>query len=87
MARAAATAENETRTAEVDAKGRAYGTGRRKNAVARVWVKKGKGKYSINGKTLEQCAEIGTICAAEVIMHMGPRPHVSLAMLLPEDLR
>jgi small subunit ribosomal protein S9 len=54
MARAAATAENETRTAEVDAKGRAYGTGRRKNAVARVWVKKGKGKYSINGKTLEQ---------------------------------
>jgi sugar/nucleoside kinase (ribokinase family) len=40
-----------------------------------------------HGKTLEQCAEIGTICAAEVIMHMGPRPHVSLAMLLPEDLR
>lgn len=40
-----------------------------------------------HGKTLEQSAEIGTICAAEVIMHMGPRPHVALASLLPDDLR
>ena len=40
-----------------------------------------------HGKSLEQCAEIGTICAAEVIMHMGPRPQVALAQLLPEDLR
>ncbi|EHL97928.1 ribosomal protein S9 [Acetobacteraceae bacterium AT-5844] len=30
--------------------GRAYGTGRRKNAVARVWVKPGKGEIIINGK-------------------------------------
>ena len=40
-----------------------------------------------HGKSLEQSAEIGTICAAEVIMHMGPRPQVALASLLPEDLR
>ena len=40
-----------------------------------------------HGKTLEQSAEIATICAAEVIMHMGPRPQVSLASLLSEDLR
>ena len=40
-----------------------------------------------HGKSLEQSAEIGTICAAEVIMHMGPRPHVALASLLPDDLR
>ncbi|NCX17424.1 MAG: adenosine kinase [Acidimicrobiia bacterium] len=40
-----------------------------------------------HGKTLEQSAEIGTICAAEVIMHMGPRPQVPLASLLPNDLR
>jgi len=40
-----------------------------------------------HGKSLEQSAEIGTICAAEVIMHMGPRPQVTLASLLPEDLR
>mgnify|MGYP003352905680 FL=1 len=40
-----------------------------------------------HGKTHEQSAEIGTICAAEVIMHMGPRPQVPLASLLPDDLR
>ena len=39
-----------------------------------------------HGKSLEQSAEIGTICAAEVIMHMGPRPQVALASLLPHDL-
>jgi small subunit ribosomal protein S9 len=33
-----------------DAKGRAYATGRRKNAVARVWVKPGKGLITINAK-------------------------------------
>lgn len=40
-----------------------------------------------HGKSLEQSAEIATICAAEVIMHMGPRPHVRLASLLADDLR
>ena len=40
-----------------------------------------------HGKSLEQSAEIGTICAAEVVMHMGPRPQVALALLLPDDLR
>ncbi len=38
------------RTKEVDAQGRAYATGRRKNAVARVWVKPGTGKITVNGK-------------------------------------
>jgi small subunit ribosomal protein S9 len=33
-----------------DAFGRSYATGRRKNAVARVWVKPGKGTMEINGK-------------------------------------
>jgi small subunit ribosomal protein S9 len=31
-----------------------YGTGRRKNAVARVWVKRGTGKITVNGKVLEE---------------------------------
>lgn len=31
-----------------------YGTGRRKNAVARVWIKKGNGKITVNGKEFEQ---------------------------------
>ena len=33
-----------------DAQGRAYATGRRKESVARVWVKPGKGEMQINGK-------------------------------------
>ena len=32
-----------------DSLGRSYGTGRRKDAVARVWVKPGSGKIIING--------------------------------------
>jgi small subunit ribosomal protein S9 len=38
------------REKETDAQGRAYATGRRKNAVARVWVKPGTGKITINGR-------------------------------------
>lgn len=34
----------------LDAQGRAYGTGRRKDAVARVWVKPGTGKVTVNGR-------------------------------------
>jgi small subunit ribosomal protein S9 len=33
-----------------DAQGRSYATGRRKNAVARVWIKPGKGEILVNGK-------------------------------------
>ena len=38
---------------KLDNKGRVYATGKRKNSIARVWLKKGDGKISINGKTLE----------------------------------
>ncbi len=31
---------------------RAYATGKRKNSIARVWIKKGTGEISVNGKTL-----------------------------------
>ncbi len=34
----------------IDEYGRAYGTGRRKSAVARVWIKPGTGKITVNGK-------------------------------------
>lgn len=33
-----------------DALGRSYATGRRKNAIARVWIKPGKGEITVNGK-------------------------------------
>lgn len=36
-----------------DALGRSYATGRRKDAVARVWIKPGKGKVVVNGKEQE----------------------------------
>lgn len=38
------------RTPKLDARGRAYGTGRRKDAVARVWLKRGSGKVVVNGR-------------------------------------
>ncbi len=38
------------RVKKVDAQGRSYGTGRRKDAVARVWVKPGSGKVTVNGR-------------------------------------
>jgi len=38
------------REQKLDKFGRAYATGKRKNAIARVWVKPGKGKITINGK-------------------------------------
>ncbi len=47
-------AKPEKKEAKVDKLGRAYGTGRRKDAVARVWLKRGKGQVVVNGKPQEQ---------------------------------
>jgi small subunit ribosomal protein S9 len=41
------------REKEVDAQGRSYATGRRKDAVARVWLKPGTGKIIVNGRDQE----------------------------------
>jgi small subunit ribosomal protein S9 len=41
------------REAIIDAQGRAYATGRRKDAVARVWIKPGNGKITVNGRDQE----------------------------------
>lgn len=49
-----AAVEAVTADPKIDSYGRAYGTGRRKSAVARVWVKPGSGKITINGKDQEQ---------------------------------
>lgn len=43
-------AEKEPRKPMVDKFGRAYATGRRKDAVARVWIKPGKGTVIVNGR-------------------------------------
>ena len=39
---------------KLDSLGRAYSTGKRKDAVARVWVKKGNGQITVNKKPLEK---------------------------------
>ncbi len=49
---AAAAAEEAAVVVEpkIDAQGRAYATGRRKDAVARVWIKPGSGRVTVNGR-------------------------------------
>jgi small subunit ribosomal protein S9 len=44
-----AAAEAVVREPKIDAQGRAYATGKRKNAIARVWIKPGKGTITIRG--------------------------------------
>ncbi len=48
--------ENQETSTEnnLDSKERAYATGRRKNSIARVWLKRGGGGISINGKSLDK---------------------------------
>ena len=48
--------EDLTQTTEnqIDNKERAYATGRRKNSIARVWLKRGNGDIKINGKSLDK---------------------------------
>ena len=43
---------NEIVEPKVDSLGRSYATGRRKDSTARVWVKRGTGEMSVNGKTM-----------------------------------
>ena len=38
---------------KIDAQGRAYATGKRKNAVARVWIKPGLGRMTVNGRDVD----------------------------------
>lgn len=39
----------ETKIPKIDSLGRSYATGKRKNAIARVWIKPGSGKITVNG--------------------------------------
>lgn len=57
---------------KVDSKGRAYATGKRKNSTAKVWLKAGKGKITINNK------DISTYLARSVLRMIVEQPfHVS----------
>jgi len=48
-----AVAEQPKHVQKLDAQGRAYATGKRKNAVARVWIKPGSGKIIVNTRPVE----------------------------------
>ena len=54
VAAAVVAPEQPKREPKRDALGRSYATGRRKNAVARVWIKPGKGEILVNGKRVGQ---------------------------------
>ncbi|MBV8061038.1 MAG: 30S ribosomal protein S9 [Alphaproteobacteria bacterium] len=49
----AANSEAPKHERKLDKYGRAYATGKRKNAIARVWIKPGKGKITVNGRELK----------------------------------
>ena len=59
-------------TQKLDAQGRAYATGKRKNAVARVWIKPGTGKFTINGRD-------GGVYFARPVLRMIIRQPLSVA--------
>ena len=50
LAEAAAAPQREQK---IDALGRSYATGKRKNAIARVWIKPGRGQVVVNGRQIE----------------------------------
>ena len=53
---------------KLDAHGRAYATGKRKDAVARVWIKPGAGKVTVNGR------DVGTYFARPVLRMILQQP-------------
>ncbi len=50
---AAVQAEAPKHVQKLDKLGRAYATGKRKNAIAKVWIKPGSGKIVVNGRAVE----------------------------------
>ena len=48
------TISKEAKPINLDNKQRAYATGKRKNSIARVWLKIGSGSISVNGKSLDK---------------------------------
>ena len=57
---------------KIDAQGRSYATGKRKNAVARVWIKLGAGRIVVNGR------EIATYFARPVLRMVINQPFAAV---------
>ena len=60
--------EQVVRQPKRDAQGRSYATGRRKNAIARVWIMPGKGEITVNGR------KVGTYFARPVLRMLLTQP-------------
>ena len=65
---------------KLDAQGRAYATGKRKNAIARVWIKPGAGKITVNGK------EFNAFFARPVLQMVLQQPIVAAARVEQYDV-
>jgi small subunit ribosomal protein S9 len=68
----APTTEVEPPKPVLDAQGRAYATGRRKESVARVWLKTGSGKFVVNGR------ELGTYFARPTLRMVINQPFAQI---------
>jgi small subunit ribosomal protein S9 len=66
-----AAAEAAPKVAQIDALGRSYATGRRKDATARVWIKPGSGKVIVNGR------DVKTYFARPVLLMLLNQPFVA----------
>jgi len=65
---------------KLDKEGRAYATGKRKNAIARVWIKPGAGKILVNGK------EFNAFFARPVLQMVLQQPIVAAARVDQYDV-
>ena len=65
---------------KLDAQGRAYATGKRKNAIARVWIKPGAGKITVNGK------EFNAFFARPVLQMVLQQPIVAASRVEQYDV-
>ena len=77
---APAAAEAPVHVQKLDKHGRAYATGKRKNAVARVWIKPGRGLATVNGKPLD------TYFARPVLRMILSQPLVVVNRITQYDL-
>jgi small subunit ribosomal protein S9 len=77
---AAVAADAPVHVQKLDAQGRAYATGKRKNAIARVWIKPGAGKITVNGK------EFNAFFARPVLQMVLQQPIVAAARVDQYDV-
>ena len=73
-------AESHEAVQKLDPQGRAYATGKRKNAVARVWLKPGNGRITVNGRDKE------TYFARPVLRMVIAQPFVAAGRLNQYDV-